>query len=442
MTSSAAPDCIYIGDDFTGASDTLATFSKGGARTKLFLAPPAAGEIAGLQSVGIATGLRSMSPRKMREEFDRMMPALSASGARFFHYKVCSTFDSSPEVGSIGAAVAAISAQIDPALVLIFGGQPSLRRYCCFGHLFAGAADGEVHRIDRHPVMSGHPVTPMGESDLRLHLAKQGLGDIDLVTAVEIDEGAPAIIERLQAAAASERRCVLFDVTRQAHISILGEVLRGLSVRRPILVVGASSVAEALTTSGRGPAAPMPASRPDGNSGLPTFIFAGSRSSVTRSQVDAARLFTKLPLMQHTMADPDRLRSAVEAARRHLSTGGNLLAHLLPEEDYGMSTDELAERSADFVAAVASGVQLSGLGIAGGDTSSMAVRRLGVRSLTYLGDADRGVAICHGETADRPLRLMLKGGQMGGNDLFDQFAGSALPEQTALGDPAIQTSVA
>ena len=82
------------------------------------------------------------------------------------------------------------------------------------------------------------------------------------------------------------------------------------------------------------------------------------------------------------------------------------------------------------------------MGIAGGDTSSMAVRRLGVLSLTYLGDADRGVAICHGETADRPLRLMLKGGQMGGNDLFDRFAGSALPEQTALGDPAIQTSVA
>ena len=78
MTSSAAPDCIYIGDDFTGASDTLATFSKGGARTKLFLAPPTAGEISGLQAVGIATGLRSMSPRRMRDELDRMMPALSA----------------------------------------------------------------------------------------------------------------------------------------------------------------------------------------------------------------------------------------------------------------------------------------------------------------------------------------------------------------------------
>jgi uncharacterized protein YgbK (DUF1537 family) len=431
MTSLDAPECVYIGDDFTGASDTLATFSKGGGRTKLFLTPPTATEMADLQAVGIATGLRSMAPRKMQEELDRMMAPLAASRARFFHYKVCSTFDSSPEIGSIGAAVAAISAHIDPALVLIIGGQPSLGRYCCFGHLFASAGDGNIYRIDRHPVMSRHPVTPMRESDLRLHLAEQGLVDIALVTATEIDKGAPAIIERLSTAGVSGSPHFLFDAVCQKHISTLAEVLRGVSVERPVLLVGASSAAEALTTTGGDPPATMQVGRPDAGSGLPTFIFAGSRSSVTQSQVEAARLFKKLPLTPHVMSDPKSLRSAVEEARRQLSAGAHLLAHLLPEEDYGLSTDDLTERSARFVAAVASDIRLSGLGIAGGDTSSMAVVCLGVRSLSYLADADRGVAICSAETADRPLMLMLKGGQMGNTDLFDRFAGASLLEPQA-----------
>ncbi len=41
-----------------------------------------------------------------------------------------------------------------------------------FGNLFA-VADGGFQRLDRHPTMSRHPVTPMHEADVRLHLARQ-----------------------------------------------------------------------------------------------------------------------------------------------------------------------------------------------------------------------------------------------------------------------------
>ena len=46
-------------------------------------------------------------------------------------------------------------------------GAPQLKRYTAFGHLFAGY-QGQTYRIDRHPVMSRHPVTPMDEADLTL----------------------------------------------------------------------------------------------------------------------------------------------------------------------------------------------------------------------------------------------------------------------------------
>src|SRR5215218_2363503 len=56
--------------------------------------------------------------------------------------------------------------------VPIVVGAPSLRRYTAFGHLFA-AVDGTTYRIDRHPTMKCHPVTPMKEADLREHLKQQ-----------------------------------------------------------------------------------------------------------------------------------------------------------------------------------------------------------------------------------------------------------------------------
>ena len=49
---------------------------------------------------------------------------------------------------------------------------PLLERYVVFGNLFA-AGGGAIHRIDRHPAMLEHPITPMDEGDLLLHLGRQ-----------------------------------------------------------------------------------------------------------------------------------------------------------------------------------------------------------------------------------------------------------------------------
>src|SRR3546814_10200058 len=39
----------------------------------------------------------------------------------------------------------------------------------------------DLHRIDRHPTMSRHPVTPMHEADLRSHFAQLGAGRVGSV---------------------------------------------------------------------------------------------------------------------------------------------------------------------------------------------------------------------------------------------------------------------
>jgi len=69
---------------------------------------------------------------------------------------------------------------------------------------------------------------------------------------------------------------------------------------------------------------------------------------------------------------------------------------------------------------------VSRVGIAGGDTSSHAVQALAAWGLEWLGQIDAGVPLLRVHADDRRvdgLELMLKGGQMGGDDLFKALIG-------------------
>ena len=88
-------------------------------------------------------------------------------------------------------------------------GHPS-GRFQCFGHLFAATPDGTGHRLDRHPVMARHPVTPMAESDLARHLAKQTVLRLGLVDFTAMKRGAAEA--QLAAALAGAARIVSLDV--------------------------------------------------------------------------------------------------------------------------------------------------------------------------------------------------------------------------------------
>ena len=122
----------------------------------------------------------------MDEHLTPALAWLKTLEAAFCHYKVCSTFDSSPTIGSIGRAIEIGQRLFAQANVPLVVGAPQLKRYTAFGNLFA-AYQGEIYRIDRHPVMARHPVTPMNEADLRLHLGQADGKAIELVDAAALD---------------------------------------------------------------------------------------------------------------------------------------------------------------------------------------------------------------------------------------------------------------
>ena len=87
----------------------------------------------------------------------RSSPACAPSARPILHYKICSTLDSAPHVGSIGAA--AEIGLADGGIAPLVVAAPRIGRWQAFGTLFARAGDG-IHRLDRHPTMAvppGHP---------------------------------------------------------------------------------------------------------------------------------------------------------------------------------------------------------------------------------------------------------------------------------------------
>ena len=437
--SAEAPQVCWYGDDFTGATDTLAEVARAGLRSLLFLGVPTPAQLrrAGpLDAIGIAGAARGMAPARMETELRAVGRFVAGIGARVLHYKCCSTFDSAPHVGSIGAAVRELRRHMPNPLVPIVGGQPSIGRYCSFAQLFARAgAAPEIHRIDRHPVMSVHPVTPMHEADLRLHLQAQGLSDIHAVPHIAYPPSADesALDAWIDHVIDTTDGPLLLDLVDDAQLPVIGRLIRRAAARAPLLAVGPSSVQQALaraepvTRESAAQAAPL------GTAAGPVLVVAGSLSPVTARQIAACEHYARRPLqVERLLADADYAAQQVQLAAATLAQGRNLLVHTDKPSGAVSALDTAATARAtgrlvsDIVRASAqAGKRLTRIGIAGGDTSSQATLALGLWGLAFRCVLAPGVTVSvtrSDDPATDGIELMLKGGQMGGDRLFDALA--------------------
>ncbi len=212
-------------------------------------------------------------------------------GAPVNHYKVCSTFDSSPQVGNIGRAMEFGRAVFRSGAVPVVVGAPRLGRAVIFGNLFA-EADGVMVRIDRHPTMRHHPVTPMTEADLRLHLARQtklrlGLIDMNAFSARTAQKQWQTLLkERADG--------VIFDGCSDSMMEetarLIWEHATDNILARPIFAVGSSGLTHGLLRHWRslgliGPARKLPNASPVDR----LLVLSGSCSPVTAKQIRRAR---------------------------------------------------------------------------------------------------------------------------------------------------------
>ena len=252
-SSQGLPDGLLVsfyGDDFTGSTSVMEVLTFAGVPTVLFLDIPTAAQLAGFagyRSIGIAGIARSQSPEWMEEHLPPIFKILAGLKAPISHYKICSTFDSAPQVGSIGQAIDLAAPIFGGAWYPLVVAAPAIGRYQAFGNLFAVAA-GVGYRLDRHPTMSCHPVTPMDEADVRRHLAKQTNKAMGLIDYLAIKRGEAT--EGLTQELAKGAEIVAIDVVDDETLAAAGRLIWECRGER-LLAVGSQGLEYALVAHWR-----------------------------------------------------------------------------------------------------------------------------------------------------------------------------------------------
>jgi len=435
-----APWVAWLGDDFTGSAAVMEVLQFAGLPAVLFtdIPPPdLALRFADCLGVGIATTARSHDPAWMGRNLPPLLGWLDGLRAPILHYKVCSTFDSSPSAGSIGAAIE-IGLRVRPARAApLLTAAPRMRRYQAFGHLFAGTLDG-VFRLDRHPVMSRHPVTPMVESDLLRHLAAQ----TDLPSAL-IDLESLSDPRALAEALASGARILSLDSMDPASEAAAGRLI--WENRADLgFVAGSQGVEYALVRHWQD-SGMIPRVDPPGAAARADRIAAvsGSVSPTTARQLDWAGRngFTLLAFDARAVTGSDADMAAEErrltdAAVAAAQAGQSPLVHSAsgegPQVDAfraslarsGMDPSAANRRIGESLGRILDGtLRATGIRravISGGDTSGHGMRQLGLSALVAKAPTIPGAALCQafGAGPHDGLEIALKGGQMGSEDYF------------------------
>lgn len=433
----------WYGDDFTGAAAVMEVLAFAGLPTMLFLDVPTSEHLTrypDLKAIGVASTARAQSPEWMDTQLTAAFHALHELSPQLCHYKVCSTLDSSPTSGSIGRAIEIAADVMAPAAVPILVAAPQMRRYQMFGHFFAGHGD-DVYRLDRHPVMARHPVTPMGESDVARHIAAQSDRlDFSLWSYEDILAHKAPVTDSTSA----NIQAFTMDCIDAQTETLAGQQIWDNRAQNPF-VVGSQGVEFALVrhwnATGELPEQSPPASagRAKGmvtvsgsvspttadqiawscENGFEAIRFDATQACKDTSDLNAeiervvasslAALANRQDPLIFTASGPDdpavaQFISAVERSDKSMAEVNQRIGEALGAALLSILTQSNIRRAV----------------ISGGDTSGHATQQLGIFALSALAPTIPGASLfkAHADGPMDGLELALKGGQMGSPDYF------------------------
>ena len=440
----------FYADDFTGATDALEGLARNGIEAVLFLDTPTTADLDRFDSVdaiGIASTARSMSPEQMAENLPSQFRRLKSLGAPITHYKVCSTFDSAPGIGSIGYAIDLAQEVFESSYVPLV--QPTTapsNRYVAFGNLFADVS-GTVYRLDRHPTMSEHPSTPMDESDIRRHLSYQTNESIGLVPLPALES-----VTSLRKAFADVREShdiVVFDGITSTHLKKIGQVIWEDAISEPEsqFVVGSSGIEhDAL------PAHWLESGLIKDSSSLlelqpstdAVVVTSGSLSAETAAQIEYAidagfeGIRLDSPRLVNPKAAMDARKEILNRAREALGQNKSVLtytaigpedpmidktlaAHKATESNRSIA-EQLGHQQGLILRELVEETHVRRFCVAGGDTSSHVLSVLDIDALKPKGPISPGSPLCEAISTNSDfdgIEFVLKGGKSSQKDYFE-----------------------
>lgn len=432
----------YYGDDFTGSTDALEFISRAGAKTVLFTEQPTAEQLKvlpDLDAYGVAGKTRALSPDAMEKILLPAFEQMKASGARQVHYKVCSTFDSSPTIGSIGKAVDCGATIFQNKIIPVLGGSPSLGRYCLYGNLFARmgiGSNGKIYRLDRHPSMSKHPVTPADESDLRLHLGKQTNKKFGLIDVLQLDKP----VNEWATALAENEEVVLIDALYESQLVKIGDWMDRLN-NATQFSVGGSGIEAALGNywNEKGLLKQRTAWQKIEKAN-PLLVVSGSCSPVTAAQIAFAKAngFEEVELDAVKICNDEIVEASVmDKINGLLQQQKNLIVHTGQKTISNLSSEKLGTALGNIARQAVEKNNLQRVVIAGGDTSSYAARAMEIDAVEMIAPLVSGAPLCKAISKNKSingLEVNFKGGQVGSENYFELLRNGRPPLSPPKGE--------
>jgi 3-oxoisoapionate kinase len=351
---------------------------------------------------------------------------MKKTGARHVHYKTCSTFDSSPTIGSIGKAIDCGAEVFNNAIIPVSGGMPALGRYCLFGNLFARmgiGSNGKIYRLDRHPSMSKHPVTPAEESDLRLHLQKQTHKKIGLIDVLQLDKP----IDSWKKGLSGDEEAVLIDSLSEDHLTKIGEWMEAQRKEGETLFsVGSSGIEMALGNYWNSKDFLKPVtewSHPGKAS--PLLVVSGSCSPVTAKQIawGKANGFEEIELDAIKVCSEDGIdENVINGISTLLQNQKNVIVHTGSKQSQNLSSEKLGTALGMIAKEAVKRSGIKRIVISGGDTSSYAARAMDIEAIEMIAPLIIGAPLCKIYSKNKMMEgveVNFKGGQVGSENYFE-----------------------
>jgi uncharacterized protein YgbK (DUF1537 family) len=415
-----------IADDLTGATDLCNNLVRAGMRVVLTVDVPRSAKPLTADAVVVALKSRTIPAEEAVEQSLSACRWLRKQGVRQIYFKICSTFDSTPE-GNIGPVIEALMDELSCDFSAVVPSFPENERTVYRGHLFVGDV------LLNESGMRNHPLTPMTDANLVRFLGQQIYGGkqrkVGLIDYRCVGKSAEAVRERIRSLQSSGVSVAIADAITNDDLQRLATALSD----------------QPFVTAGSGLAIGLPAqwgikASPDSTRlAMATgrkAIISGSCSVATNRQVEhfigaGGRACAVDPIELERISDQqieqvirwseelwDRDPAQVLLVYSTAQPGQLKKAHqLLGVERSG----ELVEHALSRIARAFFEHGVRQLVIAGGETAGVCIRALEVEQVQIGPQIDPGVPWCYGSSPfaqTEGIHLALKSGNFGTNDFF------------------------
>ncbi|HEY5752300.1 MAG TPA: 3-oxo-tetronate kinase [Chthoniobacterales bacterium] len=414
-----------VADDFTGATDLADTLVAAGLRTVLFLGLPESNrlppEAADADAAIVALKTRSVPAPEAVNQSLSAVRLLRSAGYRHLYFKYCSTFDST-EAGNIGPVADTLLDEVGGDFTIFCPAFPKAGRKLFNGYLFVGPV------LLSESGMQNHPLTPMIDPNLVRVLQSQTPHKVGLIRFDAVSQGPAAIRTEIQKLRSAGVRHAIVDAVGEDDLAAIGAAALSEDIA---FTTGGSGLGGGLAVNLRrgteAAAAQTAESFPKVRGAA--AIVAGSCSRATLGQIEhflkTDRPFFRVEIGALLAGKERVIAQTLEWAKPRLGSEPVLIAASEPpkavaQHQQAHGRENIGHLIESTLAEITSGLVDAGvrrLVLAGGETSSAAAERLGVRALRIGPTIDPGVPWTF-SLGKNPLALALKSGNFGAPDFF------------------------